>query len=212
MIAVNAAVVENFHFWIKKTIWWGVCQFSFKLVIFAAILTTFSLQVMHRDQGLPKDYKHSILSYKQWLRAVWSPSPSDLRLWSVLPKSVNFFPCNKYHSFTIIFLSSGKSHKLPFLTTTTTNSIWEVWTVMKFGCRKATCLCSKVKLTSSEVFHQKEQFSVVGRGISKFYYKGPTIWVPLWCAREHKKVETNIRCQKTLLCPLNNCAAHTSCT
>ena len=93
-------------------------------------------------------------------------------------------PISMYHSSTITFLSSGKSHKLPFLTTTTTNSIWEVWTVMKFGCRKATCLCSKVKLTSSEVFHQKEQFSIVGRGISKFYYKGLTIWSPLWCARE----------------------------
>ena len=38
------------------------------MVIFAAILTTFWLQVMHRDQGLPKDYKHS------------KPCPFDLGL------------------------------------------------------------------------------------------------------------------------------------
>ena len=143
-------------------------------------------------------------AFKSITWTMWSPSSSDLRLWLALPKSVIFIPCNMYHSFTIIFLSSGKSHKLPFLTTTTTNSIWEVWTVMKFGCRKATCLCSKVKLTSSEVFHQKEQFSIVERQISKFYYKDSTIWFPQWWATHYAKQYKRYKSKNRFINPLES--------
>ena len=45
----------------------------------------------------------------------WSPSPSDLRLWSTLPKSVNFIPCNMYHFLYNYLLVIRKKPQIAFL-------------------------------------------------------------------------------------------------